>query len=169
MVAFAARKENVMKPVVAMNDQDELITKGEREHRASPIDAHVGARVRLRRTLLGMSQEKLGDALGLTFQQVQKYERGVNRIGASRLFDLARLLDVPIGFFFDDLPPEMGGNAAVRSRPAYLGFSEMQDGLDDEQMNKRETLELVRAYYRITDPAVRKRVFDLIKSLAPSE
>jgi transcriptional regulator with XRE-family HTH domain len=152
-----------------MNGLDEIVAKGEREHRASPIDAHVGARVRLRRTLLGMSQEKLGDALGLTFQQVQKYERGVNRIGASRLFDLARLLDVPIGFFFDDLPPEMGGNNAVRSRPAYFGLSEAQDGLDDEQMSKRETLELVRAYYRITDPAVRKRVFDLIKSLAPSE
>ena len=93
----------------------------------------------------------------------------MNRIGASRLFDLARLLDVPIGFFFDDLPPEMGGNSAVRSRPAYFGFSEAQDGLDDEQMNKRETLELVRAYYRITDPAIRKRVFELIKSLAPAE
>ena len=158
-----------MKSVVAMNDLDDLASKNEREHRASPIDAHVGARVRLRRTLLGMSQEKLGDALGLTFQQVQKYERGVNRIGASRLFDLARVLDVPIGFFFDDLPPEMGGNVAVRSRPALYGFAEAQDGLEDENMNKRETLELVRAYYRITDPAVRKRVFDLIKSLAPIE
>jgi transcriptional regulator with XRE-family HTH domain len=159
----------MMKSVVALNDLDELATKGEREHRASPIDAHVGARVRLRRTLLGMSQEKLGDALGLTFQQVQKYERGVNRIGASRLFDLARVLDVPIGFFFDDLPPEMGGNVAVRSRPSLYGFAEAQDGLEDENMSKRETLELVRAYYRITDPAVRKRVFDLIKSLAPTE
>lgn len=158
-----------MKSVVAMNDLDELAAKGEREHRASPIDAHVGARVRLRRTLLGMSQEKLGDALGLTFQQVQKYERGVNRIGASRLFDLARVLDVPIGFFFDDLPPEMGGNVAVRSRPALYGFAEAKDGFEDENMGKRETLELVRAYYRITDPAVRKRVFDLIKSLAPTE
>jgi transcriptional regulator with XRE-family HTH domain len=163
------KKGKKMKSVVAMNDLDELASKGEREHRASPIDAHVGARVRLRRTLLGMSQEKLGDALGLTFQQVQKYERGVNRIGASRLFDLARVLDVPIGFFFDDLPPEMGGNVAVRSRPALYGFAEAQDGLEDENMNKRETLELVRAYYRITDPAVRKRVFDLIKSLAPIE
>ena len=157
-----------MKSVVAMNELDEPRAKSDREHRASPIDAHVGSRVRLRRTLLGMSQEKLGDALGLTFQQVQKYERGVNRIGASRLFDLARLLDVPIGFFFDDLPPEMGGNVAVRSRPAFFGFTEAQEGLDDDQMNKRETLELVRAYYRITDPAVRKRVFELIKSLAPA-
>lgn len=158
-----------MKPVVAMNDLDDPNAKGEREHRASPIDAHVGARVRLRRTLLGMSQEKLGDALGLTFQQVQKYERGVNRIGASRLFDLARVLDVPIGFFFDDLPPERGGNVAVRSRPAMFGFAEAGDGFEDENMGKRETLELVRAYYRITEPSVRKRVFDLIKSLAPTE
>ena len=158
-----------MKSVVAMNDIDEIGVKGEREHRASPIDAHVGSRVRLRRTLLGMSQEKLGEALGLTFQQVQKYERGVNRIGASRLFDLARVLDVPIGFFFDDLPPEMGGNVAVRSRPALYGLAEAQNGFEDDNMNKRETLELVRAYYRITDSAVRKRVFDLIKSLAPVE
>ncbi len=158
-----------MKSVAVMNDVDDPAVKVEREHRASPIDAHVGGRVRLRRTLLGMSQEKLGDALGLTFQQVQKYERGVNRIGASRLFDLARVLDVPIGFFFDDLPPEMGGNSAVRSRPALFGFTESQDGLDDEQMSKRETLELVRAYYRITEPAIRKRVFDLIKSLTPTD
>ena len=156
-----------MKSVVAMNEADDSVAKVEREHRASPIDAHVGSRVRLRRTLLGMSQEKLGDALGLTFQQVQKYERGVNRIGASRLFDLARVLDVPIGFFFDDLPPEMGGNIAVRSRPTFYGFSEAQNGVEDDSMNKRETLELVRAYYRITDPAVRKRVFELIKSLVP--
>jgi transcriptional regulator with XRE-family HTH domain len=169
MVAFLAGRGKEMKSVVAMNDIDESSTKGEREHRASPIDAHVGSRVRLRRTLLGMSQEKLGEALGLTFQQVQKYERGVNRIGASRLFDLARVLDVPIGFFFDDLPPEMGGNVAVRSRPALYGFAEAQDRFEDDNMNKRETLELVRAYYRITDPAVRKRVFDLIKSLAPIE
>ena len=152
-----------MKSVVAMNEADDSVAKVEREHRASPIDAHVGSRVRLRRTLLGMSQEKLGDALGLTFQQVQKYERGVNRIGASRLFD------VPIGFFFDDLPPEMGGNIAVRSRPTFYGFSEAQNGVEDDSMNKRETLELVRAYSRITDTAVRKRVFDLIKSLAPTE
>src|ERR1044072_8104029 len=81
----------------------------EREHRPSPIDVHVGGRVRLRRTLLGLSQEKLSDALCLTFQEVQKYGRGVNRIGASRLFDLSRLLDVPIGFFFDDMPDAVGG------------------------------------------------------------
>lgn len=141
----------------------------EREHRASPIDVHVGSRVRLRRTLLGMSQEKLGEALGLTFQQIQKYERGVNRIGASRLFDLARVLDVPIGFFFDDMSPELGGNAATRSRAAAFGFAEGQDGFEDDTLHRRETLELVRAYYRITDPSVRKRVFDLIKTLSPTD
>jgi transcriptional regulator with XRE-family HTH domain len=146
---------------------EEILERGEREHRPSPIDVHVGSRVRLRRTLLGMSQEKLGEALGLTFQQVQKYERGVNRIGASRLFDLARVLDVPIGFFFDDMPDAMGGGANTRSRTA--GFAEAQDGFEDDTLHRRETLELVRAYYRITDPAVRKRVFELIKSLTPTE
>ncbi|WP_198376901.1 helix-turn-helix domain-containing protein [Neoroseomonas rubea] len=149
---------------------DETMERVDREHRASPIDVHVGTRVRLRRTLLGMSQEKLGEALGLTFQQIQKYERGVNRIGASRLFDLARVLDVPIGFFFDDMPPEMGGAAgATRSRGSAFGFAEGQEGFEDDTLHRRETLELVRAYYRITDPSVRKRVFDLIKTLSPTE
>lgn len=146
-------------------------TAGEKEGRASPIDAHVGARIRLRRTLLGMSQEKLGEALGLTFQQVQKYERGVNRVGASRLFDLSRVLDVPISFFFDDMPePLAGANGSYQTTRAVGGFAEGQNGFGgDEIMNRRETLELVRAYYRISEPAVRKRVFDLIKSMAPAE
>jgi transcriptional regulator with XRE-family HTH domain len=151
---------------------EEVAERGttEREHRPSPIDVHVGSRVRLRRTLLGMSQEKLGEALGLTFQQVQKYERGVNRIGASRLFDLARVLDVPVSFFFDDMPDAMGGNQAVNGRRgSTFGLAESQEGFDDDTLHRRETLELVRAYYRITDPSVRKRVFDLIKSLAPAE
>jgi transcriptional regulator with XRE-family HTH domain len=146
---------------------DDIVERPEREHRPSPIDVHVGGRVRLRRTLLGMSQEKLGDALGLTFQQVQKYERGVNRIGASRLFDLSRVLDVPIGFFFDDMPDALGGgmNAARRN----YGLAEQQEGFDDETLHRRETLELVRAYYRINDPSIRKRVFELIKSLTPTD
>jgi transcriptional regulator with XRE-family HTH domain len=116
-----------------------------------------------------MSQERLGEALGLTFQQVQKYERGVNRVGASRLFDLSRVLDVPISFFFDDMPESLantyGGQATRRS----TGFSETQDSFSDDALNRRETLELVRAYYRITEPAVRKRVFELIKSMGPTE
>jgi transcriptional regulator with XRE-family HTH domain len=115
-----------------------------------------------------MSQERLGEALGLTFQQVQKYERGVNRVGASRLYDLSRVLDVPISFFFDDMPDASGtGNGTSH----IAGFSERAEfgGHGDDPLAKRETLELVRAYYRITDPAVRKRVFELIKSMGPAD
>ena len=118
---------------------------------------------------MGMSQERLGDALGLTFQQVQKYERGANRVGASRLFDLSRILDVPIGFFYDDMPESVSG--VGQARP-MAGFAEPQDGFGqsaDESLNKRETLELVRAYYRIADVNVRKRMFDLMKSMAPTD
>ncbi|MQP68143.1 helix-turn-helix domain-containing protein [Niveispirillum sp. SYP-B3756] len=123
------------------------------------IDVHVGSRVRLRRTLLGMSQEKLGEAIGLTFQQVQKYERGANRIGASRLFDLSRVLDVPVSFFYDDMAdPESGESLCAPSA--------MPDADEPDPMHKRETLELVRAYYRIADPLVRKRIFDLTKAVA---
>jgi transcriptional regulator with XRE-family HTH domain len=138
------------------------------ESRPSPIDVHVGSRIRLRRTLMGMSQERLGDSLGLTFQQVQKYERGVNRVGASRLYDLSRVLDVPISFFFDDMPENRGQSITN----GVAGFAERPEGYGapaDDPLAKRETLELVRAYYRITDPAVRKRVFDLIKSMGPAD
>jgi transcriptional regulator with XRE-family HTH domain len=141
-------------------------TASEKDGRPSPIDVHVGTRIRLRRTLLGMSQERLGEALGLTFQQVQKYERGVNRVGASRLFDLSRVLDVPISFFFDDLPD---GVAGAPGRRAAASQADAQDSLSDDSMNRRETLELVRAYYRINDPMIRKKVFELIKSMAPPE
>jgi transcriptional regulator with XRE-family HTH domain len=130
----------------------------------NPIDVHVGKRLRLRRTLLGMSQEKLGELLGLTFQQVQKYERGVNRIGSSRLFELGQILDVPISFFFDDLP----GSANAQPGMA-MGLAEESVAFEHEDadlpLDKRETLELVRAYYRISDPAVRKRLFELAKAL----
>jgi len=136
--------------------------------RPSPIDVHVGSRIRLRRTLLGMSQERLGESVGLTFQQVQKYERGVNRVGASRLFDLARVLDVPISFFFDDMPDSVAGPLGASARRLH-GLSETQDPFGDDTMSRRETLELVRAYYRISDPSVRKRVFDLIKSMGPTD
>lgn len=142
----------------------------------SPIDIHVGARIRMRRTLLGMSQERLGDALGLTFQQVQKYERGVNRVSASRLFDLARVLEVPINYFYDNLPDDAAADSPARRAGVPgpnipLGFAEQQEGFGtgDENLHRRETLELVRAYYRLTDAAVRKRVLDLIKSMAPPE
>jgi transcriptional regulator with XRE-family HTH domain len=141
----------------------------ERESRPSPIDVHVGTRIRLRRTLLGMSQERLGESLGLTFQQVQKYERGVNRVGASRLFDLSRVLDVPISFFFDDMPDSLAANFGGVPNRRSGGHAEAQDPFGDDTLSRRETLELVRAYYRITDPSIRKRVFDLIKSMGPTD
>ncbi len=125
----------------------------------NPVDVHVGKRVRLRRTLLGLSQEKLGMALGLTFQQVQKYERGVNRIGSSRLYHLSQILDVPVSFFFDDMPAlEEGAAPGMREGPAKP--------FERDPLVKRETLELVRAYYRITDGAARKRLFELTKAMA---
>ncbi len=143
----------------------------EKESGPSPIDAHVGARIRLRRTLLGLSQERLGESLGLTFQQVQKYERGLNRVGASRLFDLSRVLDVPIAFFFDDMPEQLSGRHGRGHSTLHTGgFADRQDAFGtDEALHRRETLELVRAYYRITDPAVRKRVFELVKSMGPAD
>ncbi len=131
-----------------------------------PVDVHVGGRVRLRRTLLGMSQEKLGAAINLTFQQVQKYERGTNRIGASRLFELSKVLDVPVSFFFDDIPPEISGERSGRP----TGMAEAQGAVyEADALAKRETLELVRAYYRIKNEKVRKRVFELAKALANSD
>ena len=126
-----------------------------------PVDIHVGARVRLRRTLLGMSQEKLGKALGLTFQQVQKYERGANRIGSSRLFQLSRILDVPVSFFFDEMAPETTRKAD--------GMAEVNKQVFEiDKLSRRETLELVRAYYKITDPAVRKKIFEMVKAVGNS-
>ncbi|MDP6172889.1 MAG: helix-turn-helix transcriptional regulator [Rhodospirillales bacterium] len=128
-----------------------------------PVDIHVGSRVRLRRTLLGLSQEKLGEAVGLTFQQIQKYERGANRIGASRMFDLSQVLDVPVSFFFDDMPEDVKD----RLTPSPAGMSDQrQTEIESSPLTRRETLELVRAYYRVTNPGVRKRMFELVKSLA---
>ena len=132
----------------------------------NPVDIHVGSRVRLRRTLLGLSQEKLGEAVGLTFQQIQKYERGANRIGASRLFEFSRILDVPVSFFFDD----MAERAKVGEGQESVGLADQpQAALEPDPLTRRETLELVRAYYRIGDPQVRKRLFELAKSLGTSE
>ncbi len=124
-----------------------------------PIDVHVGGRVRLRRMLIGMSQEKLGEALSLTFQQVQKYEKGANRIGAGRLFRIAQLLGVSVQFFFDDAP---GAQAGSR-----MGFSESDPTpMLMDFVNTPEGIHLNRAFAGVRDPAVRKRIVDLIKALA---
>jgi len=131
----------------------------------NPVDVHVGSRVRLRRTLLGLSQERLGEAIGLTFQQVQKYERGANRIGASRLWDLSRVLDCPVSYFFEEMEDEV---QAASPRNLTERTSELEQKYADP-MTKRETLELVRAYYKITDPQIRRRIYELAKSLAAAE
>lgn len=124
-----------------------------------PVDVHVGSRVRMRRTLLGMSQEKLGKALGLTFQQIQKYERGANRIGSSRLYKLSKILDVPVEFFFEDMQDSSGRRVRGMSDSGPHQY-------EADQLSRRETLELVRAYYRIKQPKVRKRTFELVKAIA---
>ncbi len=129
-----------------------------------PIDVHVGSRVRLRRIMLGLSQERLGDAVGLTFQQIQKYERGANRIGASRLFQLSRVLDVPVSFFFDDAPiatDSAGGGGAAMGQANGDSGSGLQS---NDPLVAQETADLVDAYYNITDLNLRKRVYDLTKA-----
>jgi transcriptional regulator with XRE-family HTH domain len=136
--------------------------------RPNPVDVHVGARVRLRRTLLGLSQQSLGMRIGLTFQQVQKYERGANRIGASRLWELANVLDVPVQFFFGDM-----SDATIEAVKQIVvgdgGASPPPTQPDDaDPLARREVLELVRAYCRIVDPTVRHRFFELAKTLAAS-
>lgn len=121
-----------------------------------PIDVHVGRRIKERRTSLGISQEKLAAAIGVTFQQVQKYERAANRIGASRLWYLARTLDVPVPFFFAD------GDAAIAP-----GFGEEPaEGFDADPLRRRETKELVNGFFEIADPDLRRRFFELARSLA---
>jgi transcriptional regulator with XRE-family HTH domain len=120
-----------------------------------PVDIHVGARLRQRRTLLGMSQEKLAAAFGVSFQQIQKYERGANRVSASRLHQLTRILNVPVGYFFEGIV-DLQHNGST-GHPAN----------DSEMVASRETLELVRAYYRIEDPTIRRRLVDLLRSLGP--
>lgn len=133
--------------------------KGSR--RPNPIDIHVGSRVRFRRMLLGMSQEKLGEKLGLTFQQIQKYEKGINRIGASRLFDLAQVLGVSVQFFYEEAP------ATESQQFAQAGFAEKPDeGSIVEFLRSRDGLELNRAFVRISDAKARRAIVDLVRSLA---
>jgi transcriptional regulator with XRE-family HTH domain len=127
----------------------------------NPVDIQVGARVRLRRNMLGLSQEKLGDAIGLTFQQVQKYERGANRISASRLHEMSQVLDVPVTFFFDDTDP-----VRAPAIPADFAEAATREAVEADPLRRSETVELVSAYYAIEDTTVRRGLFDLAKGLA---
>ena len=144
-----------------MPPSDEIEPVEKNARRANPIDAHVGGRVRLWRMLLGMSQEKLAEKLGLTFQQVQKYEKGINRIGASRLYELSQLLGVGVDFFYEDAP------VGVSSLPVNPGFAEANgENYIVDFLNSREGLELNRAFTRITDAKVRRSIIELVRSLA---
>jgi len=127
------------------------------------IDVHVGSRVRLRRMFIGMSQERLGEQMSLTFQQIQKYEKGTNRIGASRLFQLAEVLSVPVGFFFEGLETASRnatapGFAEPASETYVMGF-----------LDSREGVELNRAFVKIKDPKVRKSIVDMVRAMAEAE
>jgi transcriptional regulator with XRE-family HTH domain len=129
----------------------------------NPTDKHVGSRVRMRRMMLGMSQEKLGDALGLTFQQVQKYEKGTNRIGASRLQQIAQILQVPVSFFFEGAPSAItiGRHEGLSEAPspAYVSdFLATSDGLA-----------LTKAFMKIRDAKLRRRIVDLVEQIAGSD
>lgn len=129
----------------------------EAKKKPNPIDVHVGSRVRLRRTMQSMSQEKLGDALGITFQQIQKYEKGSNRIGASRMQQIAEALNVPVAFFFEDAPqPSGAGGLAESSSTSYVV----------DFLSSAEGIELNRAFVRITNPAIRRRLIDMVRTLA---
>ena len=130
----------------------------ENKKKPNPIDIHVGSRIRLRRTMIGMSQEKLGESLGITFQQIQKYEKGTNRVGASRLQNISGILNVPVSFFFEDAPGESSG------QPGMAEASSSNYVVDF--LSSSEGLQLNRAFVKITDPKVRRRLVDLVKALA---
>jgi transcriptional regulator with XRE-family HTH domain len=130
--------------------------------RSHPVDVHVGLRMRQRRSLLGMSQSMLGNAAGLTFQQIQKYERGSNRMGSSRLYEFAKVLDVPISYFFEEMPPD---SLSARKRKGGSAEAGAPFEKDKDPLIKRETLELVRAYYKIRHGRVRKHIFEMVKTV----
>ncbi len=129
-----------------------------------PVDIHVGRRLRQKRTFLGLSQDTVGKKIGVTFQQIQKYERGINRMGASRLYDFAKALGVQVSYFFE------GFGDYVNDDAASVGMAEPNaQAFEHDNMNNRETLEVMRAYYKIKNPALRKRVVELIKAMSAED
>jgi len=141
-----------------MTDSSKSIASHQRSRNSTPVDVHIGQRVRLRRTMLGLSQESLAESLGLTFQQVQKYERGANRIGAGRLLEMANVLGVSISYFYDELTKS---DSHSNSTVSLNGYDKNMKSLV-----KRETLELVRAYHRIENQTLRNKMLALAQSLA---
>jgi transcriptional regulator with XRE-family HTH domain len=146
---------------IKRKSSDRMASKGH----PNPVDVHVGRRIRLRRTLLGLSQMTLAEEMGISFQQLQKYERGSNRVSSSRLFDLSRIMNVPLAYFFD----EMDGDVEKQSPAALHGRVPKAFELKQDPASKRETLELVRAYYGIENRDVRQRLTNMIRTIASSE
>ncbi|MHA1540377.1 MAG: helix-turn-helix domain-containing protein [Alphaproteobacteria bacterium] len=127
----------------------------------NPVDLYVGARLRMRRVFLDISQEKLSDAIGITFQQIQKYEKGTNRVSASRIYELSKALDVDISYFFEDFDESALKDGKLLESPAM--------SLDIDIMERKETFDIVKNYYKISNLKVRKKITELLKSLAESE
>ncbi len=129
-----------------------------------PVDIYVGKRLRERRIMLGMSQEAVGKAIGVSFQQIQKYEKGVNRMGSSRIYDFSKILNVSVAYFFDDY------EKPVEAMSEYSrGMAEDDSNFEHDRISSRETLELVRAYYSISDEKLRRKFYDLLKSMADND
>lgn len=141
-------------------------TADTQEGKPDPIDVHVGQRLRQRRMLIGMSQETLGSSVGLTFQQIQKYERGANRIGASRLYRLGRILGISVDYFYSELPQDVVAPASGFAEPKQTPLQE--DFGQEDLLQRRETMELVRAFYK-TDVRQRRKILELIKAMATAE
>lgn len=127
-----------------------------------PVDKHVGNRLRVRRSLLGLSQEKLAEAINLTSQQIQKYEKGLNRISAGRLFEFSRILEVPITYFYDKIEQKLGSSNSALG----LSDNDQEDFLGSDMMQSKETLNVLRVYYSFKDPTVRKEIFKFMKTMA---
>lgn len=149
--------------------QDNTMKQSNRESKqeatesgSHPVDVYVGRRLRLKRTIMGMSQEALGKATGVTFQQIQKYERGMNRMGASRLYHFAKLLSVSVSYFFEGY----GEEDLVSESGAYGVAEPEMTAFNHEDVSSRETMDIMRAYYKIKNPSVRKKIADLVKAVA---
>jgi transcriptional regulator with XRE-family HTH domain len=167
---FNGNGENVTENEQTKTRRRQPITA--KEYGPDPVDVHVGKRLRLRRTLLGMSQEQLAAAVGVTFQQIQKYERGSNRVSASRLYDIARVLGVEISFFFEDIGGEITAKRPTQHLPQEAGI-ELSDrpmpAYEMDEMSRSETLELVRCYWRLPNIDMRKHILDLLRTMSRRE
>ncbi len=136
----------------------------------NPVDVHVGSRIRMRRNLLGWSQEKLGNLLGLTFQQVQKYEKGLNRVSASRLWDFSVVLKTPVSFFFEDMGKDVASQGPrTFSTREVVPLNEEQNDFNEDPMDKKETLELVKAYYKIGNRQAARHIYELILTMSKTQ